>query len=38
MKEKMTVEEMVIQEVISELIDITNPLTYQEIFMHLKIP
>jgi hypothetical protein len=38
MKEEMTVEELVIQEVLAELIDITHLPTQQGNFMHLKIP
>jgi hypothetical protein len=38
MKEEMITEEMVIQEVLAELIDITHLPTQQGNFMHLKIP
>jgi hypothetical protein len=38
MKEEMTAEELVIQEVLAELIDITHLPTQQGNFIHLKIP
>jgi hypothetical protein len=38
MKEEMTAKDMVIQEVLEEIIEITHLLTHQGIFMHLKIP
>jgi hypothetical protein len=38
MKKEMTAEELVIQEVLAELIDITHLPTQQGNFMHLKIP
>ena len=38
MKEEMTTKEIVIQEVLVELIDITHLPTQQRNFMHLKIP
>jgi hypothetical protein len=38
MKEEINIEELVIQEVLEELIDITQLPTQQGNFMHLKIP
>jgi hypothetical protein len=38
MKEEMIVEELVIQEVLAKLIDITHLPTKQGSFMHLNIP
>jgi hypothetical protein len=38
MKEEITIEGMVIQEVIEELIDVAHLLTQLRNFMHLKIP
>jgi hypothetical protein len=38
MKEGIIMEELVIPEVLSELMDTTHLLTQKEIFMHQKIP
>jgi hypothetical protein len=38
MKEEMTTEELVVQEVLAELREITHLPTHQGYFMHLKIP
>jgi hypothetical protein len=38
MKEEITIEELVIQDMLEELIDITHLLTQQGNLMHLKTP